>query len=362
MRQRSGAGDETFNTRQFARKRVVVYGKGGFVQRFREFFLVLEVAVDIDDSFLRAQTLPETAEAGRDVLQTRGERRYRRSHPAVESDEEQTPLTAGECVQRGLEKVFGNIVVKRTLVVAHRVLVQPAAPMHERPIEKLLRLAAESSPENHRKAPLKLVLLAWNQRPVVVFTEHFAERRNVAQQRSRRLDVLHETPQFGQRVLHRCSREQQHRRRTEKTPDPVSHQRFVRIFVVDAVPPEPFVQPRKNLMRFVDNGDIERRDSRQATRNRARFPRIRGRPDKRRRRRSSSDCPRAWMANRFASSFCHCPIRDFGTINRTRWAPSARLCAITSPASIVFPSPTSSARMQPPSRSRRSAKMTASIW
>ncbi|PYQ95693.1 MAG: hypothetical protein DMF96_21260 [Acidobacteria bacterium] len=46
----------------------------------------------------------------------------------------------------------------------------------------------------------------------------------------------------------------------------------------------------------------------------------------------------------------------------TAGAPSARLWAMTRPASMVLPSPTSSARMHPPSRRRRSAKMTASIW
>src|SRR6266478_8716557 len=43
------------------------------------------------------------------------------------------------------------------------------------------------------------------------------------------------------------------------------------------------------------------------------------------------------MPNRLSSSSCHCPISDLGTINKTRSAPSARLCASTSPASIVFP-------------------------
>ena len=48
--------------------------------------------------------------------------------------------------------------------------------------------------------------------------------------------------------------------------------------------------------------------------------------------------------------------------SRTRRMPSASSCEMISPASIVLPSPTSSARMQPPSGMRRSAKTTASIW
>jgi len=43
---------------------------------------------------------------------------------------------------------------------------------------------------------------------------------------------------------------------------------------------------------------------------------------------------------RFASSFCTGRIRDFGTIRRMRCGASARRCAMTSPASIVFPNPT----------------------
>ena len=51
-----------------------------------------------------------------------------------------------------------------------------------------------------------------------------------------------------------------------------------------------------------------------------------------------------------------------GTTMRMRVAPSASSWAITRPALIVFPSPTSSARMQPPSGIRRRANITASIW
>ncbi len=47
---------------------------------------------------------------------------------------------------------------------------------------------------------------------------------------------------------------------------------------------------------------------------------------------------------------CHCPSSACGTMMRIRCAPSASSCEMTSPASIVFPRPTSSARMQPPSR------------
>jgi len=35
------------------------------------------------------------------------------------------------------------------------------------------------------------------------------------------------------------------------------HQRLVRVFVIDAVPPVSLVQPRKDFMRFVDYGEVE---------------------------------------------------------------------------------------------------------
>ena len=74
---------------------------------------------------------------------------------------------------------------------------------------------------------------------------------------------------------------------------------------------------------------------------------------------------RASIASRLKSwnsSWRHCPSSGFGVISRIRFAPSARSWAMTRPASMVFPRPTSSARMHPPSRNRPSAKITASIW
>jgi hypothetical protein len=45
----------------------------------------------------------------------------------------------------------------------------------------------------------------------------------------------------------------------------------------------------------------------------------------------------------------HCPRRDLGATDSTRLVPFARNWAMTRPASAVLPSPTSSARMHPPS-------------
>ena len=152
------------------------------------------------------------AETGGDVLQTRGQGWDRRSHAPVEPDQQKSPLSTGEGIQGRFQKVFGHIVVERPFSVAHGVLVQPAAPLSERPVKKLLGLAAKCPLENDRETPLELVLLASDQSSIVFVTEHFAERRDVPEQSARRLNVLHQAPQFDEGVLHRSRSEQQHRR------------------------------------------------------------------------------------------------------------------------------------------------------
>ena len=78
-----------------------------------------------------------------DVLQARGQGRDRRSHAPVESDQQKPPLSAGKGIQGGFQKIFGHVVVERSFRLAHRVFVQPAAPLRERPVKKFLRLAAQ---------------------------------------------------------------------------------------------------------------------------------------------------------------------------------------------------------------------------
>ncbi len=280
----------------------------------------------------------------------------------MKADQQQPALPAGEGEQRRLEQVLGHVVVERPFVVAHRVLVEPAPALGERPVEELLRLPAQRPLEHHGEPPLQLVLLAGDERAVVLGAEHLAEGRDVAEQRAGRLDVLHQPPQLGERVLHRRRREQQDRRRAQEAADPVGHQRLVRGLVVDAVAAVALVQPGEDLVRLVDDHQVERRRGAERRRAALAARELAADQEHARARGSSSGLSRAWMPKSLNSSFCHWPISDLGTISRMRCAPSARLCAMTSPASIVLPSPTSSARMQPPSRSRRSAKITASIW
>ena len=108
------------------------------------------------------------------------------------------------------------------------------------------------------KPPLQLVLLAGDQRPVVLAAEHLAEGRDVPEQRARRLHVLHEAPQLGERVLHRRRREQQDRRRAQEAADAVRHQRLVGGLVVESVASVALVQAGEDLVRLVDDDQVER--------------------------------------------------------------------------------------------------------
>lgn len=62
------------------------------------------------------------------------------------------------------------------------------------------------------------------------------------------------------------------------------------------------------------------------------------------------------------SSVVHCFRRFAGTISNIFCFFSAHFWAITIPASIVLPSPTSSARIAPFESGERNAKRAASIW
>ena len=62
------------------------------------------------------------------------------------------------------------------------------------------------------------------------------------------------------------------------------------------------------------------------------------------------------------SSTCHCARKVAGASTRSRWRSSLTSWAMTMPASIVFPSPTSSASMQPPLDKASMANTAASSW
>ncbi len=103
-------------------------------------------------------------------------------------------MSTGESIQGGLQEVLRHVIIERPFVVAHRVLVEAASALRERPIEKLLCLTAQRPLEYRRQPPLQFVLLAGDQGSVVFATEHLAERRNVPEQSARRFHILHEAP------------------------------------------------------------------------------------------------------------------------------------------------------------------------
>ena len=70
----------------------------------------------------------------------------------------------------------------------------------------------------------------------------------------------------------------------------------------------------------------------------------------------------AGRKNLSASSCTHCLRRLAGTTTMTRRRRLAQRCVRTSPASIVLPRPTSSARMTPLENGERNAKSAASTW
>lgn len=68
----------------------------------------------------------------------------------------------------------------------------------------------------------------------------------------------------------------------------------------------------------------------------------------------------AGMPNFSSISCAHCFRSVAGTITRMRRRRSAQRCAMTSPASMVLPSPTSSANRTPLDRGDRTANRAAS--
>ena len=99
----------------------------------------------------------------------------------MKPDQQKPPLSPREGIEGRLKQVFGDVVIERPFVVAHRVFVEPAAPLREGPVKKFLGLTAQSPPLDHREASLEFVLLARDQRSVILRTEHLAECRDVAE-------------------------------------------------------------------------------------------------------------------------------------------------------------------------------------
>src|SRR5208282_1861868 len=103
------------------------------------------------------------------------------------------------------------------------------------------------------------MLLARDQRSIILGAEHFAERRDVTEKRTCWLDILDQAPQFDERVLHRRRGEQQDWRGAQNAANTVRHQSFIRTLVVNPVAIVSLVQSSEDLVSFVDNGEVEGR-------------------------------------------------------------------------------------------------------
>jgi hypothetical protein len=177
----------------------------------------------------------------------------------MEADEQQAPLSAGKCVQRRLEEVFGDVIVERSLVLTHVVLVQSAPPLGEGPIQKFLRLAAQGALQHNRESALQFVLLPGHKDAIIVVTEDLPKCGNVAKQGTGGFHVLDQSPEFGQRVLHRRGCEQQHGRGAQKSAHPMRHQGFIGGLFIERIAAVALMEPGEDLVGFVDDHQIEGR-------------------------------------------------------------------------------------------------------
>jgi len=93
--------------------------------------------------------------------------------------------------------------------------------------------------------------------PIVIVDKPGAEGAEIAEQRAGGLDVLHEPPQLGERVLDRRGGEQQHRRTGERLADARGQACLARLVLHAAVAIEALVDAGEDLVRLVDDDEIE---------------------------------------------------------------------------------------------------------
>jgi hypothetical protein len=177
----------------------------------------------------------------------------------VKPEEQELSLLALERDDPRLEEVARDVVVETPLRGAHRVLEQACLSPDEWLLQELLRLPPERALDDDAEARAELVFLARSEMPVTLFAEHLAEGRQIAKERARRIDVLHEPPQLGQIVLDGRRREKQdrHLAHREQTPHAARRARGGRLVVVVAELVEALVDAGEHLVRFVDDAKIE---------------------------------------------------------------------------------------------------------
>jgi hypothetical protein len=178
----------------------------------------------------------------------------------VKAQQQQLPMATLECDDPRLEQVARHVVVELALSRTHRILEQTRLTVDKRLLEKLLGLTAQRALHDDTQALAQLQLLPVRQLTVICPAKHFAKRREVAEQRTHRIHVLHERPELGETVLDRCRCQQQHRdlTRLQHLTDTPGHERLRRIFQVVAVLVEALVHASKDLVRLIDHAQIKR--------------------------------------------------------------------------------------------------------
>ena len=139
----------------------------------------------------------------------------------------------------------------------HRVLEQPAAPLYERALEKLLRLTPKRALTDRGHPSAKLVVKVLSDRRVVARAEDPAERVQIAEERAGRLHVLHEPPQLGERVLNRGRGEQQDRRDADCVAHTLCNERVLRFLFIVSPSVVAAVDGGKQLMSLIDHDEVE---------------------------------------------------------------------------------------------------------
>ena len=183
----------------------------------------------------------------------------------MEAEQQQLPRAAVERMELRPQQVVGDVVVEGALGRAHAVLEELGAAANERLVEELLGLTAQRAlNDGPESAPEFPGLFRAAPAAVAAGAEDVLEHRLRPEQRARRVDVLDEPPQLGERVLDRRRGQQHDRRCPDDLAHPMRGPREPAVLVVNAVAVEPAVNAGEDLMGFVDQAQIEGRRPAQA--------------------------------------------------------------------------------------------------
>src|SRR5438132_13455359 len=122
----------------------------------------------------------------------------------MEADKEKLALLPAKRVKVLTHQPRGNVRVQRLFLWAHRVLEHARVALDERHLEKLLRLTPKRPLKHCFQATPELPRLFGQHCAIAGFAEHLTERGQSTEERAGGLDVLHQTPQFRERILDGC--------------------------------------------------------------------------------------------------------------------------------------------------------------